>query len=37
MVAQMLRHNDYMTKIDISAFYHHFLLCRQGSKVMRFM
>ena len=36
-VAQMLRRNDYMTKIDISDFYHHFLLCRQDSKVMRFM
>ena len=32
-VAQMLRRNDYMTKIDISDF----LLCRQDSKVMRFM
>ena len=36
-VAQMLRRNDYMTKIDISDFYHHFLLCRHDSKVLRFM
>ena len=36
-VAEMLRRNDYMTKIDISDFYHHFLLCRQDSKVMQFM
>ena len=34
--AQMIRRNDYM-KIDISDFYHHFLLCREDSKVMRFM
>ena len=25
--------NDYITKIDISDFYHHFLMCRQDSKV----
>ena len=36
-VAQMLHHNDHMTKIDIGDFHHHFLLCRQDSKVMQFM
>ena len=36
-VAAMLRRNDYMTKIDISDFYYHFLLCSHDSKVMRFM
>ena len=36
-VAQMLRRNDYMTKIDISDFYHHFLLQQQDSRYMRFM
>ena len=36
-VAQLLRRNDYITKIDISDFYHHFLLRRQDSKSMRFM
>ena len=33
----MIRYNDYMTNIEISNFYHPFLLCRQDSKVMRFM
>ena len=36
-VAQLLRRNDYITKIDISDFYHHFLLRRKDSKSMRFM
>ncbi len=31
-VAQMLCRNDYMTKIGISDFYHHFLLQQQGSR-----
>ena len=36
-VAQLLRRNDYITKIDISDFYYHFLLRQQDSKSMRFM
>ena len=36
-VAQLLRRNDYLTKIDISDFYHHFLLRRKDGRSMRFM
>ena len=36
-VTQLLLRNDYITKIDISDFYHHFLLRQQDSKSMRFM
>ena len=36
-VAQILRRNDYMTKIDISEFYHHFLPQHKDSRFMRFM
>ena len=36
-LAQMLRKNDYMTKVDLSDFYFHFRLHEADRQFMRFM
>ena len=36
-VQQLIRRNDYMTKIDLSDFYMHFLISKADRRYMRFM
>ena len=37
MIQQLIRHNHYITKVDPSEFYMHFLIGKANRRYMRFM